>query len=51
MAGHSWPGVRRRDTAPFGAYLTKKIPTKPMMIAVGCLIIGLSLRTIIQSWF
>ncbi len=37
--------------APFGAYLTKKIPTKPMMIVVGCLIIGLSLRTIIQTWF
>jgi uncharacterized membrane protein YfcA len=32
--------------APFGAYLTKKIPARPMMIVVGCLIIGLSIRTI-----
>ena len=37
--------------APFGAYLTKKIPVKPLMILVGCLIILTSLRTIYLAWF
>ena len=37
--------------APFGAYLTKKIPVKPLMILVGCLIILTSIRTIYQAWF
>lgn len=37
--------------APLGAYLTKKIPVKPLMILVGCLIILTSIRTIYQAWF
>ena len=37
--------------APLGAYLTKKIPVKPLMILVGCLIILTSIRTICQAWF
>ncbi len=32
--------------APLAARLTKKLPTKPLMILVGALIIGLSLRTV-----
>lgn len=32
--------------APFAAFLTNKIPKKPMMIAVGILIVFLSLRTL-----
>lgn len=35
--------------APFGAWLTKRIPHKKMGIIVGCLIIILSLRTILLS--
>ena len=37
--------------APFGAFLTQKIPAKPMMILVGGLIILLSLSTIFLAWF
>jgi len=37
--------------APFGAYCTKIIPARRMMIIVGCLIIVLSMRTIYLSWF
>ena len=32
--------------APFGAWLVKRVPVKPMMVLVGLLIIGLSLRTL-----
>lgn len=32
--------------APIGAYLTKRVPIRPLMIGVGVLIIGLSLRTL-----
>lgn len=36
--------------APLGAFLTRKIPTKPMMVLVGILIIFLSLRTILAAF-
>jgi len=36
--------------APFGAYITKKIPRKTMMIMVGILIIITSLYSLIQSF-
>ena len=36
--------------APFGALLTKKIPVKPMMFAVGVLICYLSLTTVIAAF-
>lgn len=36
--------------APFGAYLTKRMPAKLMMILVGSLIVFLSMRTIILSF-
>jgi|SRR5688500_11287421 len=32
--------------APFGAWLVRRVPVKPMMMLVGLLIIGLSLRTL-----
>ena len=35
--------------APFAAYTTKKIPAKPLMILVGLLITGLSIRTIVMA--
>lgn len=35
--------------APFGAFLTKKIPTRAMMLFVGVLITFLSLRTILSA--
>jgi hypothetical protein len=37
--------------APLGAILTSKIPTKAIMITVGCLIIFLQLRTLFLLWF
>ncbi len=37
--------------APLAAYLTKKLPTKAIMICVGLLIIGLQIRTLYQIWF
>lgn len=42
--------------APFGAYLTKKLPHRPMMVGVGILVIVLSLRTLLKTlgfttWF
>lgn len=37
--------------APFAAYLTKKLPTKFLMFAVGVLIIALSVRTIFLAFF
>lgn len=37
--------------APLAAYLTKKLPTKAIMICVGLLIIGLQIRTLCQIWF
>ncbi|MBN2045056.1 MAG: sulfite exporter TauE/SafE family protein [Anaerolineales bacterium] len=37
--------------APLGALLTKKIPTKIMLIVVGLLVIGLQIRTLVQVWF
>ncbi|MDX9863608.1 MAG: sulfite exporter TauE/SafE family protein [Anaerolineaceae bacterium] len=36
--------------APLGAYFTKRIPIKPMLILVGSLIILLNLRTLLQTW-
>ena len=44
-------GIGGVVAAPFGAYLTSKIPARTMMILVGGLIIFLSARTIIQAWF
>jgi hypothetical protein len=35
--------------APFGAMLVGKIKRKPLMLVVGCLVIGLSIRTIYLS--
>lgn len=32
--------------APLGAWLVKRVPVKPMMVLVGLLIVGLSLRTL-----
>jgi len=37
--------------APLGAYLTKKIPTRTMLMIVGLVVIFLQLRTLYQSWF
>ncbi len=37
--------------APLGAFLTKKLPIKAMMIFVGVLIIFLQIRTLYQIWF
>ena len=37
--------------APLGAFLTKRIPVKPLMILVGILIILTSIRTIYLAWF
>lgn len=37
--------------APFGAYITKKLPTKIMMIIVGVLIIFTSIYTLIKTLF
>ncbi len=42
--------------APLGAYLTKKIPHRPMMVGVGILVVVLSLRTLLKTlgfttWF
>jgi uncharacterized membrane protein YfcA len=37
--------------APLAAYVCKRIPTRAMMIMVGVLIVGLSLRTLYLSWF
>ena len=36
--------------APLGAYFTKKLPVKPMLILVGSLIILLNIRTLLQVW-
>ncbi len=36
--------------APLGAMFTQRVPRKPLMIAVGLLIIALSLRTLYQVW-
>ncbi len=37
--------------APFGAYLTKKVPVRTMLIIVGLVVIFLQLRTLYQLWF
>lgn len=37
--------------APLAAVLTKRIKVRTLMIMVGCIIIGLSLRVIFQTWF
>ncbi len=37
--------------APFGAFITKKLPTKVILIIVGALIVFLQLRTLYQIWF
>ncbi|MCC7036841.1 MAG: sulfite exporter TauE/SafE family protein, partial [Alphaproteobacteria bacterium] len=36
--------------APIAAYLTKRIPVKPFMIAVGLLVICVSIRTMWKVW-
>jgi len=36
--------------APFGAHIVRKLPARAMLIAVGLLIVGLSMRTIIQAF-
>jgi len=36
--------------APLAARLTGKLPSKGMFIAVGILVIGISLRTILKSF-
>lgn len=36
--------------APVAAYTTKKLPTRALMVMVGLLIIGLSIRTILKAW-
>lgn len=36
--------------APVAAYSVKKLPTRALMVMVGLLIIGLSLRTILKAW-
>lgn len=53
IAGLALGGV---IAAPFGAYFTKKVPHRPMMVGVGLLVIVLSLRTLLKSlghwpWF
>lgn len=53
IAGLALGGV---IAAPFGAYFTKKLPHRPMMVGVGILVIVLSLRTLLKSlgywpWF
>jgi len=35
--------------APFAAYATKQLPDQPMMILVGCVIILLSVRSLVQA--
>ena len=37
--------------APLGALLTKKIPTRTMLVIVGLVVIFLQLRTLYQVWF
>lgn len=37
--------------APFGAFLLGKVPRKPMMVLVGCLVIFLSCRTLFKIFF
>ena len=37
--------------APFGAFLLGKVPRKPMMVLVGCLVIFLSCRTLVKIFF
>ncbi len=37
--------------APVGALLTKKIPTRTMLLTVGLVVIFLQLRTLYQMWF
>lgn len=53
IAGLAGGGV---IAAPFGAYLTKRLPHRPMMVAVGALVIAISLRTLLRTlgyatWF
>jgi len=36
--------------APFAAYVTSRLPDRPLMILVGVVIIVLSLRGLIQSF-
>ena len=36
-------------TAPFAGYLVKIVPTRPLMIAVGILIVLLSLRSLLRA--
>jgi uncharacterized membrane protein YfcA len=37
--------------APMGAWLCRRVPTKPMMIAVGFLIVLVSLHTLYRALF
>ena len=36
--------------APIGAWACKRVPQKPMMVLVGMLVMGLSIRTLIRSF-
>jgi uncharacterized protein len=46
IAGLALGGV---IAAPLGAFLTKKLPHRPMMVIVGVLVVGLSLRTLCKA--
>ncbi len=35
--------------APFAAWTTKRIPARPLMMLVGCLIVGLNVRTLVMT--
>jgi uncharacterized membrane protein YfcA len=37
--------------APLAAYVCKKVPARTLMVLVGLLIVGLSIRTIVQIWW
>lgn len=37
--------------APLGAFLTRRLPAKTIMIIVGCLIVFLQVRTLYSIWF
>ncbi len=42
--------TRLGPTAPIGAWACKRIPHRPFLFLVGLLVIGLSVRTLLQIW-
>lgn len=49
----AWLVIGGLLAAPIGGYLAKKVPTRPLMLAVGCIVIGLSgfqFWTMIRGW-